>query len=604
MADSTKAPAGRVAESVDFDEVNKNVDSLVQDAIELLRKNSGGKGASATRPDYNPVDLSRLRGEVDRSGANRDATNLQIGVERDRMNDAADRKDAAVAAKSQADQDSVKADQERAAQEAKVYADLGDAMGVNVNDIAALADRMRIERPRAEQLLQEVQDMQSVGLLDNPLDWFMNQLQMPAKTEAYNRQADKVNGMQNTLDASLQSAANAASFNTKAIPSITAAQAAAKAGSIAEAAKIEQAKQQEELARHNVTFAVQRLANDLNVASATNNMTSLEITQAHHEYQAMITGIQFADNNATRMLKAAELLEKLEKTKGLDVMLDNYDRIMGHPKGTTTRYNFERFGQAAQQNIVAIGAGSGGSNPLEAMINFGNGRPGALASPASIKVHTWLQDKTADIGANARVQSLDEKQKPLVMNKLLLAEIDSEKDSAYKPGTLFYQLHPAEMLASGQIAADSKLAQVLEPYTKDPNTPVTSEVIVAAIRKAYPNIAEAAIVLSEYYQKNVTLRNANMNLNLFKIGAPKDYKVPMNVPGYGSMFRGKLNLTDTADAAKYLIFKDIKDRVSEIGYTPTPYGGALFMDEIYPLPNGEKRFKMFQGDTTDGRNVK
>lgn len=563
MAD--KNPQGRIAESVDFEAVNKDVDNLVQSAIGLLQDPSrSGATASGKSPGFAEVDLSATRDEVNNVRARRTATNMTIDSDVERMNTAGNERSRAQKAEGQANSDKALADQARASQEAAIYQALGESMQIRPSDIAEVAQTLRKERAVAEGMRDHIAQMQSVGLLDNPLEWLTNQIQLPAVIEPYNRQVDKVTTIENVLDNSITTANNAAQYNNKAIPAITAAQGNAAARAAVEKANVLAAQTSEELARQNVTFAVQKLSNDLMAANATVNMSQLELQKAHYEYQAKINAIAHAENNATRMLKAAELLEKLEKTKGLDVLLANYDRIMGHPNGTTTRYNFERFGQAAQQNITAIGAGSGGSNPFEATINYSLARPGPLASQATVKLHGWLQDKLADIGADPNIQRLDEKQKPLAMNKRLLEKIEDEKTDAWKPGSVFHEVSPAEMLISGNIDPNSKLAKILEPYKNVPTVP--TELIAASIRKEFPSVGQAAVVLADYYRKNINLRNITTNSSIFKIDMPAEYNVPLQdfrgYPGvYGNFgaYKGKLDLTKPDQAAKYLLFMDMRD---------------------------------------------
>jgi hypothetical protein len=122
-------------------------------------------------------------------------------------------------------------------------------------------------------------------------------------------------------------------------------------------------------------------------------MTALQIQQEGEKLKAKIYAINQAETNASRLLKAAELLEKLEKTKGLDVLLKNYDRTMGHPEGTTTRYNFERLGEVQRQNIIAAGAGSLGplNDPLSSLEIFQASRPGPGLSLETRGFANYLQ---------------------------------------------------------------------------------------------------------------------------------------------------------------------------------------------------------------------
>lgn len=583
-----KEPQGRIPESIDFESVNKEVDGIIQTALGMLKDPSRGGTASAdgSIPAFEEIDLSAVRDEVNNVRGRRTATNLQITENERRLAEATDRRKDVLEDQANAKRSSIIANQARAQEEALIYASLAQGMQLRPEDVIEVSQKLREERVVGEAMLDEIQRMQSVGLLDNPLEWLANQIQMPSIIEPYNRQVDKVNSLQDMVDTGLATAQQAATFNIKAIPTITAAQAKAAADIATAEGKLLQITAEENLAKESTNYAVQRLSNDLSAATTTMNMSQLEIQQNTQKFQSALRAIDNADNNATRLLKAAELLEKLERTKGLDVILANYDRMMGHPRGTTTRYNFERFGQTQKENIIAIGAGSGGSNPLESMINFSMARPGPEISPQSLRINNWLQERVSAIGSDPNVQRLDEKQKPLAINKKLLEEIEIEKNLAYRPGNLFYEISPAEMIASGTVPAESKLAKALEPFTNI-SGPVPTEIIATAIRREFPNPTQAAAVLADYYKKNINLRNMSANLEFFHIKPPTEYRVPIN----GIFFnKFKLDLTRPDQALKYYLVQDqVQALKDERERTPLGPEGQMAprngMGEMKPQPS-------------------
>ena len=542
------------------------VDALVQGAITSLT------GKQPTLPDFISTDLAPFAAELEKTTTQREVTNLQIGTERDRLNDASFNKREAQKVKAAAEADKILADQAKAQAEANIYKQLATTMGVDPAQIAIIADQLTLERPKAEAMLREIQQMQAVSPTDNIIGWFVNQLELPSKIDPYNRQADIVNMLQDTLDRSVITANRASEFNAKSIPSITADQARQSAKvKIAEGA-IENAKAEEELARTNVNFAVQKLSNDIAVANMTKEMTQLQVQQKQQEYQAAINAINIADNHANRMLKAAQLLEKLNKDKGIDVILENYDRIMGHPKGTTNRYTFERFGETQRVNIVAIGAGSGGTDPFQAILNVGNARPGPLFG--SGKLYMQLQDWAENIAKLPEVQLIDEKQKPLVISKKLKEQIDREKLNPGRIGGLFYELSPAEMIAAGLVPADSEVAKILEPYVRT-KEPIPTSMIVAAFDKLYTNPTIAGAALADYYRRNIELRNRSMNYSLFAIKPDDKYVIPVRYGdesvSFGGVFKLDVDLTSSEQATKYILIRRAGEQAAKMAY---PYHGA------------------------------
>jgi hypothetical protein len=338
----------------------KDADEIIKEAIRSIT------GEQTKAPTFEVTDLKDLISDVGTVRNQRTATNKVIDTETTRVGDAAKLQKEGIAGKAQADQDKARADQDRAQQEANTYKYFADLFGISTDssaEIAQVAGRLRSERPVAEKMLQEVKSLQGVSFLDNPIEWLGNQIELPARTGAYNRQADIVNSLELTLTNSIKTAQDAAVLSSRSIPTITAAQGKATADAIANQAKIDAAKADDTLARINVDFAVRKLSNDVAAAGATQAMTAEQIKQRQLTYQDAINKINLADNHTNRLLRAAQLLEKLEDEKELNVILRNYDRIMGHPDGTTSRFTFTKFAEAQRQNIVAIGAGSLGADP-------------------------------------------------------------------------------------------------------------------------------------------------------------------------------------------------------------------------------------------------
>lgn len=554
MADEAVVTRKGLGTSVNYEDAQRQADALVRGAIDILTRD-------VDDPNFTSTDIKPAKAELDKASANRDATNLQIGVERDRYNDANAKGAEAITAKGQADADNIRATADRAAKEAQIYTYYSGLFGVNQDPNAPIADmaaQIRKETPVAMDMLKEIQEMQSVGILDNPLEYLVNQLQLPSKTQPYNALADRINAMQGVVDKSIKTAQDASNLAARGIPTITAAQADAQASKAVAQAEIDKNKSIEELAKTNVSFAVQRLSNDLSIAGRTEQMTQLEMQQNQQEYAAAINKINSADTHATRMLRAAELMEKIKKTEGLDVMLANYDRITGHPLGTTTRYTFERFGEPHRVNTIAIGAGSVGVGPVSGMLNFTNARPGPLLSPETNLMFNYVQDLTSDVSKLPEIQRLDEKQKLGVMDKQVKELIMMDVSNAGKFGGMFFEMSPAKMIASDAIPAGGKLAQVLAPYTKQTG-PIPTEMVIAAISKEYPNPTEAGQVIAEYYRRNMKLRNESMNSELFGIKLPIEYKVKNAI----LTLKPSFDLTKPEEATKYILFNNYKQNAAK-----------------------------------------
>jgi hypothetical protein len=546
----------------DSSEASRMADSLVRGAIESLQK-------PVTIPRTKGIDTGGTNDSVEEASYTRDLVSEIIDDSTNRFGMAIEGQKEAIGKGGKASAEGIMADQQRSQQEANLQKHFADLFGISTDmssEIAVTAQRLRELKPGAEEKLRKVQAMQNVGLLDNPLEWLVNQVQLPAVISDYNRDADVVNYLQTTIDASIKTGQDAANFAGKGIPTITVAQAKAGADKVLALADQNKAIADENLAKTNVAFAVHKLAGDISIANATRETSSLELQNEHLKYTSMINEINLADKHSERLLRAASLIEKLEGTRGLDIILENYDRTMGHPARTTTRYVFEKFAEGQRQNIVAIGAGSLGADPFEGMINWYRSRPGPGASPETTRFFNYLRDKSEEISTTAEVQRMDEKQKPAIISKKLKEKIQEEFSGASKQGNIFHEMSPTQMIQSGALPPDSHLAKILEPFTKQTG-PIDTSIVLAAIDKEYQNPGEAGAVISDYYKRNMQLRNSVMNTSLAGITLPKDY-IYRKTMQFGGGFEGggrlQFDLTDPTQATKYILIKRAGD-IASIG---------------------------------------
>lgn len=546
----------------DYSEAIRQADELVSGAIGILK-------APIEAPELNFPGLDEVRARSDKATATSEATNTQIGVERDEYNKAAASEQAAITAKGQADADYARAKGQRSQMEAEVYKAAVDAMHVNVSDIAEVGKQLARERPIAEAKLRALQESQATNFLDSPIDYLVAKIKEPALANDYNRSADIVNNLEESISKGIEIANAGATLNAKSIPQITAAMSVSEAKSLEAGAAQNRAIAEEKLATQNVSFAQQKLANDITALNVTKEMTAVDIDKMKTEYTAAIKKIELSDTHATRMLRAAELLDKLEKNKGLDLILENYDRIMGNPKGTTNRYTFEKFADAQRTNIVAIGAGSGGTDPFQALVNLSQSglRPGPAFS--SSRLMSWSQNLAENIARSQDIQQLDEKQKPMAISNRMKQAIEQEKLNPTKIDSPFFEASPKEMILSGAIPKESPVAAMLAPYANQ-DQQVPTGVIIEAFNKNFKNPVEAGGALADYYRRNIILRNSTNNYKLLGITPDENYKMKVR----GSMFGGGfiIDLTKPEEATKLILFNRAMESVKEGAHSFGKYG--------------------------------
>lgn len=533
-------------------EAQDMADELIRGAITSLK-------TPINIPDYEGVDMGPIMRTLDKATAQGETANANIGVERDRLNEATEKKKKGIEGKGAAEADLERATQERAQQIANTHTAVAQAMGFDPNvEAAILGEHISTLRPIADAKLKEIQSLQEPG---DPLEWIANQFILPTKIQAYNAVAMQISSSQAALDGAIDTAKNIEDFANRGIPTITAGMAKAKADiALNEATKLS-AEADENLAKTNVTFAQQKLANDLAILSQTDSMTQIQQKENHQKYAAAIQAINLADTHAKRQLEAAKLLEMLGDKDALKFIIANYEKQMGHPAGTFSLSVFKAMPKDKQDNIVAIGTGSLGADPFTAMVNFYANKPGPGVNPETLTVMQFLHDESEKIATSPKIQNMDEKQKPAAIAMGLRNIISTELAGASKPGSIFHELEPAKMISSGAIPANSPLAKILEPFANKPGA-VPTEMIMQAILKAVPNPNEAGAIIAAYYAKNIELRNSSMNMGTLGVKLPTDYRIRDSLSPMG-FFKAQFDLTKPEEATKYLIFQKQKEQINK-----------------------------------------
>lgn len=537
---------------MDYAEAVRQANELIQQAVPLLVRNAAG-GSNA--PDFHKTDTSALDAETARLQVARDVGTANIDIDQQRLSTATAEEKAAIIARGTAEANLAEADRIKSERDAAMYAQYAEIFGLKADDVARTVQRMNTERPIAEAKLRDIQQRQAVSPFDNPLEWWKNQITLPAAIEDYNRQADIINVMKGTLDGYISTANAAATFAYKGLPTITAAQAKATADRAVTDAAAKAAQADINLSKTSVDFHTKRFSMDLAVAQQTATTTQLQVQQNIQEYQARIHAIQFADNHANRLLRAGELLEKLAtnedamaQRKSIEVILKNYDHVMGHPEGTTNYQIWKITGEPQRNNMVAIGSGSLGATPVQGMYNWYRSNPGPLASKETSRLMEYVREKTEEYMVVAGTQAIDEKQKIDKVNKMVADDLKKDITNASKMGSLFYEMSPGKMLAAAQVSKESPIGKVLEGYAaQEKNIP--TELVAQAFANTFKSPNDAGAALADYYKRNIALRNTTLNAKTLGIELPTTYGVKVRLGAFTSAI---LDLTKPADAIKYV----------------------------------------------------
>lgn len=534
-------------------EAQQMADDLIRGAITSLK-------TPINVPEYEGVDMSGITRGLDKASAQAETANANIGIERDRANEANDRKKKGIEGKGAAEADLARADQEKAQLIANIHSQVAAAMGFDPNEEAAiLGAHIADLRPQADAKLKEIQQLNQPG---DPLEWIANQFILPSKIQAYNAVAMQINSSQAAIDGAIDTAKNIEDFALRGVPTITTGQAKAKADiALNEATKLS-AQADEDMAKVNVTFAQNKLANDLAIIAQTDSMTQIQQKENKQKYEAAINAITLADTHAKRQLEAAKLLEMLEDKNALRVIIANYENFMGHAPGTFSLATFKALKKERQDDVIAIGTGSLGTTPASAMYNFYANKPVmGRVNPEVLRLMQWIHDKAEPIATNARTQAIDEKQKMAMIDMGVNASMQVEINDAARMGSLFYEFSPAKMISSGAIPANTPLAKILEPLANTSGN-VPTEMVLQTILKEVKNPNEAGAAIAAYYQKNMELRNSTMNTQSMGVKLPATYTVRDSISPIG-FFKAQFDLTKPADATKWILFQQQKKQVEQ-----------------------------------------
>lgn len=535
---------------IDVEEATRQADALLQGAVTQFSK-------PLVIPTSEPVDLTRAMETLNRAET-AGGEHAQTVTEMDKLfAKATAQEKEALGKEGEAKASLAISTGERSQQEARTYTYYQRLFGMDMapdSEIANAAHEQTKLRPTLNAKLDRINQLKSVSFFDNPIDYFLNSFELPAAVEDYNTTATKVNILQDTIDAGLHSARNAGDLANKGIPTITASMAAANANiALAEAAK-KKADADEKLATVSVDFASKKLAAELSLNSATIKTTELEMQNERLKYETLINAVRLADSHGARLEGAAKLLyEVADRAHLQQVILDGYDRNVGNPKGTTNVLTFNRLPAAERENIVAIGAGSAGTNPYEFLKNFKH--VGPLLSAETGRLLNFVQEEDAKVKRDPTVEPKVQEQR---IAKYLKDRIEAEA-SRPSQSKIFSEMTPAKMIASGAVSQGSKLAEVLAPLANTEGS-VTTNTVIETISKAYPNPTEAGAVIAQYYRANVDLRNKSLNMSLMGMKAPNSYNVPLKRKIFAYSYGEVYDLTKDSEATKYLISTKIQEQ--------------------------------------------
>lgn len=515
-------------------------------------------------PTYGGVSTAKVNKEVTRASNQRNESEQVVNDSVKRNEAATTAEKEAIGRRGDAEAAGEMAKQAREQEIADNVKAVNNMFGISTDLDAAIGEAATknalVLKPSAEKQLREIQQMQSVGPFDNPLEWLYNGIQLPSKIQSYNTVATQINNNEDAIASGIKTASDMSTQLNRGVPTLTIAMAKASADTAKAKADKEKADADEAAARFNIDASNKKLSADLAIADATVKTTELDMRNAKAKYDSQIQAISIAVTNAERLLKAAQIRESISGLNAEKIVLSNAEEMLGYKKGSLSPEMVKKMKAEDRDNIYAIGASrTFGNNPMDALENIKRARPGDLFSKDATDMANYIQTTLGHINATVnnlevggqkdvmemqRIKALPPAEKKAYYGGRLNDSIAIDAASAEKIGNIFHEFSPAKILIADPDFKESPVGKILAPLAVT-DTDVTPKTIAMTLLQGVGNINDAGAAGAEYYRKNMQVRNGALHFKDFGISAPKGY--PVNING------ASFDLTKDADYTKYLL---------------------------------------------------
>lgn len=475
---------------------------------------------------------------------------------------AAQRKIVALRDAGQAAADAELAKQSRVAQVADVTRLIADIFGADVtNPESRSADLVKQIQSTSDGLrtrLQEIQQRASVTVLDDPLAFIINSLELPAMAATYNADAARLDVMKQSLNAAQQSAKDHAALAEKGIPAITAAQAAAEARKHQALAEREVAITTLEAIQTRVTLSQQVFSNAVTQAGVQKGLSDSQLQAAMARHQSLIDQIKHAETAEIRLANLEKAREMLQDVQLKKLGIANAAAALGWAPGTFLPSMFDKMNANMQLRFISGGiAGDFGANPYDAYKTLRD-----FAGPRlSDSLKGWMHEFEAVVSAAATDAAKNKLTGQQLENFLAVKTAELVKERLNAPvtasNTLLKELSPRAMAEAYPNFVRSIAGTVLKPLIENPGNPTTQTVvdtIATGLREKGVPVSGQAYAIAQYYGTNVAQRNKNSNADAVKVEVPQNYKVVLDLP-IGAGGARVYDLTKPEQVQLYLLRK-------------------------------------------------
>jgi hypothetical protein len=419
-------------------------------------------------------------------------------------------------------------------------------LGLNTDDhdslIAEISTRMHDNYIEASRQRQHIRDMQSVGILDNPLSYVVNQMALPSTIADHNRIVEDIAADRNFVDQARAVAQDVETTNATKYASTTAAGAAAAADLARQQANDKALQVKDQLLKTDLGTQIDKLR-ALDAAAST--MERINATQDRMAQK------KSADQAKAEAEAQQKIVDERIRTAAqiLGFTVQNQKDLLRQPK--TIR--------DAIETVTINGGDQISKTPLEASellrsANKSGMTPGLRESAGTIE--NIRKEAENELAGNQQFMSGNKEQKVQQMNQVMQRKFAELAQNPNKPllgiggdtKASFYKVPDADIMAKLPDAQNLRLTKLLQDQKQMlPNVTITDnllrELAIANIGKegGYKDVSEAAKDIATYYRAGMDANNKLYRFSTF--GLPDQTNYPS----------GGVDMASTASVQKALL---------------------------------------------------
>lgn len=573
-----------------------------------------GNVAKRSTPTYQSPDTAKYLDSLQRVRATATDSVKDLDEQRAKFESASAQEKDAMQRAATANIAKENADQGRAQQIADIAYQMNSLVGIEGNnsrlaekvgqfhqkndEFIAMNEASQTLRASVEHDAAALREEQSVGFFDDPIRWMEGIFKIPQMQETVEagmneiKVADNqlgtmklgIEAVQNDINESIAVGKDATEARSKALPSITAQQAAATNALTAAKATEASAKADKELAQQSAAFTGQKFAQVVTAENAEHTAATLAQQRAELEWRSGIQALAKADSDAKAKLMIVDMMTKMQDNQQVGSMLRLFETRMGMPVGSMTLSRYKALPDKGKEFVFGQAAGFIGATPGDAFFNMRDAaQTGIQPGPAiSAQTDKMLRDMKAFVQSEQVKPNVQQElagknkdqQRAIMVEKVNQRYMDlqtnPQKDANVNP---FYEIAPSTLALHSPGIAQSKVGKILQPMITGTSAPSTDQ-IIATLKTGAANPDEAAKMISQYYQLNTKVKNAVTDFQSFGARPTDSYFYNYRLPGpifTGSV--GRVDLTNETEVKNMLIKQEKSKRITEglstgIGGTP------------------------------------